>query len=73
MLIATMLITAVADSAFSDQKKRPGELAGCDAKLINRLLSVLENEIIPLTREGVRNGNKVFGGPCSKSPTCRPL
>ena len=43
------------------ETKRPGELAGCDPNLIDRLLTVIEVEIIPLTREGVRNGNKIFG------------
>jgi tRNA(Arg) A34 adenosine deaminase TadA len=29
--------------------------------LVSRLLSVMENDIIPLTRRGVADGNKVFG------------
>jgi tRNA(Arg) A34 adenosine deaminase TadA len=29
--------------------------------LIDRLLTVMEKEIMPLTREGVRSGNKIFG------------
>jgi len=29
--------------------------------VIGRLLEVLERDVIPLTREGVRNGNKIFG------------
>lgn len=32
-----------------------------EPKLIDRLLSVMENDIVPLTREGVAKGNKVFG------------
>ncbi len=32
-----------------------------DPKLIDRLLSVMEDDILPLTRAGVRKGNKVFG------------
>jgi tRNA(Arg) A34 adenosine deaminase TadA len=31
------------------------------AGIIARLLEVLERDIVPLTREGVRNGNKIFG------------
>lgn len=31
-------------------------------KLLNRLLDVIEFDIIPLTTEGVKNGNKIFGG-----------
>ena len=30
--------------------------------LIDRLLDVIEHEIVPLTKQGVREGNKVFGG-----------
>ncbi len=30
-------------------------------RLVDRLLSVLEDDIVPLTREGVAAGNKVFG------------
>ena len=29
---------------------------------IDRLLTVIEKEIVPLTQEGVRKGNKLFGG-----------
>jgi tRNA(Arg) A34 adenosine deaminase TadA len=29
---------------------------------LNRILAVIENEIIPVTMEGVKQGNKVFGG-----------
>lgn len=32
------------------------------AALIDRLLGVIEHEIVPLTAAGVRDGNKVFGG-----------
>ena len=37
-------------------------LTGDPAKLVDRLLSVIEEEIVPLTREGVRTGSKIFGG-----------
>lgn len=30
--------------------------------MIARLLDVIENDVLPLTREGVRRGDKVFGG-----------
>lgn len=43
------------------QAKRPGETAGCDPQLITRLLDVIEQEIVPLTRDGVARGNKIFG------------
>jgi len=31
------------------------------SQLITRLLDVIENDIVPLTRDGVRRGNKIFG------------
>ncbi len=49
-----------AKTEFSPQP-RPGEAAGCDPRLVGRLLEVIEQEIVPLTRDGVRRGNKVFG------------
>ena len=61
ILLMTMLIAGFGASAVSGESKRPGESAGCDPKLIDRLLTVMEKEIIPLTQEGVRNGNKIFG------------
>jgi tRNA(Arg) A34 adenosine deaminase TadA len=35
--------------------------SACDAILIDRLLQVTEQEIVPLTRKGVEHGNKLFG------------
>ncbi|MEM9710171.1 MAG: nucleoside deaminase [Pseudomonadota bacterium] len=32
-----------------------------DARLLGRLLNVIENEIVPATRIGVARGNKIFG------------
>ncbi len=40
---------------------RPGARAGCDPKVIDRLIEVMEVDIVPLTRDGVRRGNKIFG------------
>ena len=31
-------------------------------QIVERLLSVIENDIVPLTRDGVSKGNKIFGG-----------
>ena len=36
-------------------------MIGVDAVLLGRLLDVIANDIVPLTREGVETGNKVFG------------
>lgn len=33
-----------------------------DIKLIDRLLDVMEHDLVPATRDGVQVGNKVFGG-----------
>jgi tRNA(Arg) A34 adenosine deaminase TadA len=61
VLWPTMLMADFGASANSGETKRPWELAGCNPNLIDRLLTVMEVEIIPLTRKGVSNGNKVFG------------
>ncbi len=37
-------------------------ISGDRTALIDRLLDVIEHEIVPLTRAGVRDGNKIFGG-----------
>ena len=33
----------------------------CNAKLVDRLLGLMENEIVPLTQQEVKKGNKIFG------------
>ncbi len=33
----------------------------CNAKLLDRLLEVMENDLVPLTQKEVSKGNKVFG------------
>jgi tRNA(Arg) A34 adenosine deaminase TadA len=38
-----------------------GSGTGADPALIDRLLATVEHDIIPLTRRGVEQGNKVFG------------
>ena len=38
-----------------------------DSNLISKLLDVIENNIIPLTENGVSNGNKIFGGAILKN------
>jgi len=43
------------------EPRRPGELAEPDPRLVDRLLATIEHDIIPLTRQGVERGNKVFG------------
>jgi tRNA(Arg) A34 adenosine deaminase TadA len=59
--LLSLLMAGFGASAVSGKTKRPGELIECDPTLIDRLLTVMEKEIIPLTREGVRSGNKIFG------------
>jgi tRNA(Arg) A34 adenosine deaminase TadA len=38
------------------------KIAQDKVQLIDRLLTVVEKEIVPLTQQGVREGNKLFGG-----------
>lgn len=40
----------------------------CDARLVDRLLEVMEKDLVPLTQTGVREGNKVFGAAILKKP-----
>jgi hypothetical protein len=55
------LVGSVPGSAKAQQKPVIKAPATCDAKLINRLLEVIEKDIVPLTQAGVKKGNKVFG------------
>ena len=49
------------EAEVAERGLRPGQTAGCDPKLIDRLLQVIEEDIVPLTRQEVARGNKVFG------------
>src|SRR5210317_1203165 len=59
--LPALLMAGFGACVNSGETKRPGALAGCDPNLIDRLLTVMEAEVIPLSQEGVRNGNKIFG------------
>ena len=61
LLCIVVFIFGIFGEAIGEQDQRPGELMECNMTLIDRLLSVMELEIIPLTQKGVNNGNKVFG------------
>ena len=53
--VSTVLpVGGVKDQAYAKQKT-------CNARLIDRLLDLMENEIVPLTREEIKKGNKIFG------------
>ena len=55
------LVSFVSGSPKAQQKSKTKAPATCDAKLINRLLEVIEKDIVPKTKAGVKKGNKVFG------------
>ena len=70
--LLTILLVAVCVSAAETEPgcsewKQPtdadfGRIVGKDkAEFIDRVLSVLENEVVPKTMKGVRAGNKLFG------------
>lgn len=42
------------------------DLTGCNPEIIDALLTVVENDIVPLTQQGVKKGNKVFGAAVMK-------
>ena len=56
--LATVSIVTPADSTNHQSNQNP---IGCDGKLIDRLLTVIENEIVPLTQKEIKKGNKIFG------------
>jgi len=67
LTLLTSLLMAAAVSAGSPNEDVPTEadladIAKDKVQLIHRLLTVIEQEIVPLTQAGVRRGNKLFGG-----------
>ena len=56
--LATVSVATPAGSANNQSIANP---MGCNAKLIDRLLAVIENEIVPLTQKEIQKGNKIFG------------
>ena len=66
-LSAALVSVAVATRAAPPKHDVPtaadlAKLTKDKVQLIDRLLTVIEKEIVPLTQKGVRQGNKVFGG-----------
>ena len=67
-LLAALLVAGTANTAPpKDDVPNDEDLAkitgGKDkVELIDRLLTVIEKEIVPKTQKGVREGNKLFGG-----------
>lgn len=66
LLLASLLI-CFSDSADPPMQDVPTEadlskITKDKVQFIDRLLTVVEKEIVPLTQQGVRSGNKVFGG-----------
>ena len=52
---ALFVVTGRGEPRAADSK------SACNAIVIDRLLQVTEEEIVPLTRQGVERGNKLFG------------
>lgn len=50
----------ITEGVVIDETKQKPELTATASEL-HRLLSVIENEVLPVTRQGVEAGNKVFG------------
>uniref|UniRef100_A0A7S2TS26 CMP/dCMP-type deaminase domain-containing protein n=1 Tax=Lotharella oceanica TaxID=641309 RepID=A0A7S2TS26_9EUKA len=53
---------AMATAAGPSAEQLATLTGGTTVTFIDRLLSVVEEEIVPLSQEGVRKGNKLFGG-----------
>ena len=56
--VATVSIVTPAGSTNHQRNVNP---IGCNVKLIDRLLAVIEGQIVPLTRKEIKKGNKIFG------------
>ncbi|MGD9286945.1 MAG: nucleoside deaminase [Desulfobacterales bacterium] len=56
--LADALMVRPAGSAKAQNNADPMR---CNAKLIDRLLAVMETDIVPLTRKEIQKGNKIFG------------
>jgi tRNA(Arg) A34 adenosine deaminase TadA len=66
-LFAALVSAAVSTGAEPPKQDVPtqvdlAKLTKDKVQLIDRLLTVIEKEIVPLTQKGVRQGNKLFGG-----------
>ncbi|MHC4179491.1 MAG: nucleoside deaminase [Planctomycetota bacterium] len=66
-LLAVLVFVAVAAGADPPKRDVPtqadlAKLTKDKVQFIDRLLTVIEKEIVPLTQKGVRQGNKLFGG-----------
>lgn len=60
--LKTLLSGSKGTGSAAPSRKPVAEVpGGCDRRLIHRLLEVIEQDIIPLTREAVSKGNKIFG------------
>lgn len=44
-----------------------------EVNVVTRLLDVVENEIVPITRQGVSKGNKLFGAAVLERSSLRPV
>jgi tRNA(Arg) A34 adenosine deaminase TadA len=66
-VLAILVSEAVAAGAKPPKQDVPtaadlAKLTKDKVRFIDRLLTVIEKEIVPLTQKGVRQGNKLFGG-----------
>ena len=67
LFISAMFFTSIL-SCNSDQENKndpPNQtklvIGAEEIKIIDRLLEVIEDEVVPITKEGTKNGSKVFG------------
>jgi tRNA(Arg) A34 adenosine deaminase TadA len=59
-VVALAAVSSVTPAGGVNHQTEPKQTM-CNAKLIDRLLDLIENEIVPLTRKEIKKGNKIFG------------
>ena len=66
-IVGFVFLPANAECSSEGKSKSDGSVPplvdekACNAELIDRLLTVIEKDIVPLTQEGVKTGNRIFG------------
>ena len=60
MIALLITVSAILPVGGKNQQAYANQTA-CNAKLIDRLLGLMENEIVPLTQIEIKKGNKIFG------------
>ena len=61
VIVSLIIAIVAAVSSFADSTQDEAKVMVSDCEVVDRLLEVMENDIVPVTREAVEKGNKMFG------------